>query len=304
MARTVGDVALLLAAIAGDDTADPLACPGLQERTRPAFFPLAPCDLSRLRVAFTPDFGFAPTEAHIRRVFAARMADLQGLFAVLEEATPDCSGTDTAFEVLRGVSFLAAHLADWRERPDLLGPNVRANVEQALGYSGTDIAHAEARQTAIVSALGLVGAFVGVLLVDRWGRRPLIIFSFAGLTLSLLVLAFEPSPVFAVLVVLFGLATLFANMGPGVLDFVYPTEIFPAGLRASATGFGTAISRVGAILAIIVFPGIVQSWGLQRALWLFVAASVVGLVICLFLAPETNGRSLEDISGEVSIGQD
>jgi putative MFS transporter len=85
-------------------------------------------------------------------------------------------------------------------------------------------------------------------------------------------------------------------MGPGVLDFVYPTEIFPSGVRASATGFGTAVSRVGAILTIIVFPALVHSWGLQDALWLFVAASVAGLGICIWLAPETKQQTLEALA--------
>lgn len=150
--------------------------------------------------------------------------------------------------------------------------------------------------SAIVSLLGLVGAMIGVALVDRWGRRPLIIFAFAGLTLLVVVLALVPKPVLAVLVVLFGLATLFANMGPGVLDFVYATEVFPTGLRASAAGFATSVSRVGAILSILVFPGLVHSWGLQKALWLFVAASFAGLVICLLLAPETKRQNLDDLS--------
>ena len=150
--------------------------------------------------------------------------------------------------------------------------------------------------SAIVSALGLLGAVIGVFLVDGWGRRRLIIFSFAALTLLLIALALEPKPALAILVLLFGLATLFANMGPGVLDFVYPTEIFPTGVRAGATGFGTAISRIGAILAILVFPHLVHNWGLQAALWLFVAAAAAGLVICIVLAPETKRRTLEDIN--------
>jgi MFS transporter, putative metabolite transport protein len=150
--------------------------------------------------------------------------------------------------------------------------------------------------SAIVSAFGLVGALVGVCLVDRWGRRPLIIFSFAGLTAMLVALSLQPHPALLLLVVLFGLATLFSNMGPGVLNFVYPTELFPAALRASATGLGTAVSRVGAILAILVFPNLVHSWGLSSALWLFVAAAAAGLVICVLLAPETRRRTLEELS--------
>ncbi|HEY1855819.1 MFS transporter [Acidocella sp.] len=149
---------------------------------------------------------------------------------------------------------------------------------------------------AIVSALGLLGAVIGVFLVDGWGRRKLIIFSFAGLTLMLIALAVEPKPALVILVLLFGLATLFSNMGPGVLNFVYPTEIFPTGVRAGATGFGTAISRVGAILAILVFPRLVHDWGLQAALWLFVVAAAVGLVICIAMAPETKRRTLEELN--------
>jgi MFS transporter, putative metabolite transport protein len=151
--------------------------------------------------------------------------------------------------------------------------------------------------SALVSGLGLIGALLGVTLVDRWGRRPLIIAAFAGLTAMLVALALQPQPEFALLVALFGLATLFANMGPGVLDFVYPTEVFPTSVRAGATGLCTAISRVGAITTVVVLPKIIESFGLTAALWFFVAAGATGLTICLALAPETKGRALEMIAG-------
>jgi MFS transporter, putative metabolite transport protein len=152
---------------------------------------------------------------------------------------------------------------------------------------------------AAVSGLGLIGALIGMTLVDGWGRRKLIILAFAGLTLMLLALAIQPHPALGLLVILFGLSTLFANMGPGVLDFVYPTEIFPSGVRASATGFGTAVSRIGAIITIIVFPALVHNWGLQDALWLFVAAAAAGLGICIFLAPETKQQTLETLASPI-----
>lgn len=155
---------------------------------------------------------------------------------------------------------------------------------------------------AIIALIGLIGAGLGVLLVDKWGRRPLIITAFAGLTAALIVLALDPAPAFAALVILFALAELFANSGPGVLDMVYPTELYPTGVRAAGTGLATAVSRVGAILGIVVFPQLKASWGLGGALWLFVAAGALGLVICIFLAPETRGRTLEEISGPASTG--
>lgn len=148
---------------------------------------------------------------------------------------------------------------------------------------------------AVVSLVGAGGAAIGFGLVDRWGRRPLILLAFTGLTASLVILALAPTPALVALIVLFGLAELFANMGPGVLDFVYPTELFPTSVRAGATGFATAVSRVGAILSILVFPSLLLAWGLGRALWLFAIASVAGLVISAILAPETRGQSLESL---------
>ena len=65
MARTVADLSLMLSAMVSDDARDPLATTvhGRQIRRAKDFTPLPPVDLSRLRVAFTPDFGFAPDRA-------------------------------------------------------------------------------------------------------------------------------------------------------------------------------------------------------------------------------------------------
>jgi len=67
----------------------------------------------------------------------------------VEETTPDCSGTDEAFEVLRAIGFLSGHLEKTRTRPQDVGPNVRANVEEGLRYTAEDVARAMTTQTAI-----------------------------------------------------------------------------------------------------------------------------------------------------------
>ncbi|NKC31518.1 amidase [Falsiroseomonas selenitidurans] len=150
MARNATDAALLLSAMADDDAVDPLAytLPGRRVRggDRDLFPPMA-LDLGTLRVAATPDFGIAPTERHIRDVFASRVAALTPLFGRVEAATPDCRGTDEAFEVLRAASFLSAHAEKVRTRPQDCGPNIIANVEEGLRYSLADYARAASEQT-------------------------------------------------------------------------------------------------------------------------------------------------------------
>lgn len=152
MARTVGDAALMLGVMAHDDPRDPLAytLPGEPVRGRAdRYHPPQAIDLGTLRVAFTEDFGFAPTEQHVRRVFRRRVASLSPLFGATETATPDCTGADEAFAILRAAQFLALHLDTYRTRPQRLGPNVRTNVEEGLGYALADYARAASLQTMI-----------------------------------------------------------------------------------------------------------------------------------------------------------
>jgi Asp-tRNA(Asn)/Glu-tRNA(Gln) amidotransferase A subunit family amidase len=151
MARTVADLALLLSTMVSDDPRDPLATSvhGSTVRRAADFATPAPVDLSRLRVALTPDFGFAPTERHIAEVFAEKTGLFRQVFARAEDATPDCAGADEAFEVLRALGFLAAHQEKVRTRPGDVGPNVRANVDEGLRYSAADVARAMTLQTTL-----------------------------------------------------------------------------------------------------------------------------------------------------------
>ncbi|MBV8871065.1 MAG: amidase [Acetobacteraceae bacterium] len=151
MARTVPDLCLLLAAMVSDDSRDPLATTVHGRRTRRAedFARPDPIDLSRVRVALTPDFGFAPVERHIAEVFAEKTGLFRHVFARADDATPDCAGADEAFEVTRALNFLAQHLDKVRTRPQDVGPNVRANVEEGLRYGAADVARALASQTAL-----------------------------------------------------------------------------------------------------------------------------------------------------------
>ena len=148
MGRTVADAALLLSAMVSDDKRDPLATTihGRPVRHADQFAVPARCDLSSLRVALTPDFGFAPTERHIAEVFADKTALFRDAFAIAEDTAPDCTGADEAFEVLRAVAFLRKHETSMRTRPHDLGPNIHANYDEGLRYSAVDVSRAMGQQ--------------------------------------------------------------------------------------------------------------------------------------------------------------
>ncbi len=144
MARNVADAALLMSAMTGGDGRDPLA--GMRQG-RSAFSPLAELDLSSLRVALTPDFGQAPTERQIADAFAEKTGLFRDCCGRADDAHPDCSGGDEAFEVLRSLGFLSKHAEHVRTRPGDLGPNIHANFEEGLAYSAMDVARAMKAQT-------------------------------------------------------------------------------------------------------------------------------------------------------------
>ena len=146
MARTVPDVALLLATMAADDDRDPLSTTNAAASIG---YPLPELDLASLRVALTPDFGQAPTERHIAEVFAEKTGFFRHLFARAEDTHPDCTGGDESFEVLRALGFLSKHGDHVRTRPDDLGPNIHANFKEGLGYTASDVARAMQLQTQI-----------------------------------------------------------------------------------------------------------------------------------------------------------
>lgn len=151
MTRSVPDLCLLLSTMASDDGADPLATTihGTTVRRPQDFAVPATVDLSALRVAITPDFGFAPTERLVRETFFDKTNLFRHVFAVAEDAAPDCTGADEVFAVLRAVSFLAGMYEGVRDKPDQFGPNVRTNVEEGMRYSALDVARAMHQQTLI-----------------------------------------------------------------------------------------------------------------------------------------------------------
>ena len=141
----------MLSAMMAEDERDPLTATlhGGTLRDRSTYAAPAPVDLSRLRVAMTHDFGFAPIERQVSETFTEKVGLFRSAFARVDETTPDCSGADKSFEVLRSLLFLGRHRQMLREHPDKVGPNVRANIEEGLGYSAEDAARAFALQTTL-----------------------------------------------------------------------------------------------------------------------------------------------------------
>ncbi len=143
MGRGVADVALLLSAMAGEDSVDPLAGPvdGAALRDPEAL------DLGRLKVAVSEDLGVAPVDNVIRTIFRERITLFASAFGACTGRDPDLANAARVFWLLRGVHFIAAYKTHYETARDKLGANVRGGVEAALKMTADDIGWANAEQT-------------------------------------------------------------------------------------------------------------------------------------------------------------
>ncbi|HSW17392.1 MAG TPA: amidase family protein, partial [Ramlibacter sp.] len=141
------DACLQLAATAGPHPGDPLSHP-LDPN---AFLRPAPLDLSRLRVAWTEDFGLCDVDPLVRRAMRARIAAMSGSFAACDEVRFDLGEAHRCFDVLRAEAFLAGMREAYERDPQSLGPNPRANYEMGVRMSLLDSAWAHAEQTRILA---------------------------------------------------------------------------------------------------------------------------------------------------------
>ncbi|WP_282795890.1 amidase [Streptomyces sp. CC224B] len=150
MARSVGDVALLLSAMAGPDPRCPLSL-----ETPPAASFRAPLerDTRGLRVAWAPDLGGrVPVDPDVREVLARQAAVFEALGWRVEEACPDLDGADAVFRVERAHSFALALGAVLDDHRELLKPTVVWNIEEGRKLTAADLAAATAEHTRMLHA--------------------------------------------------------------------------------------------------------------------------------------------------------
>jgi putative MFS transporter len=131
---------------------------------------------------------------------------------------------------------------------------------QLLQALKLDNANMENYGAAAITVLFTVGCFAAVLLVNKLGRRRLLIHSFTWSGLALLLLGLFPHAHFVLIAVFFAAYALFIG-GSQVLQFVYPNELFPTNIRGTAVGLASSLSRIGAAIGTYLVPCFTQRPG-------------------------------------------
>ena len=149
----------------------------------------------------------------------------------------------------------------------------------------------------IVGAVNLVGTVVALLIVDRLGRRPLLLATFSGMAASLVLLAlsihFHFAPVLSLSLVLAYVACFAVGVGPTV--WIIMAEIFPTKVRGRAMSLATISLWMACLLITSTFLTLAKALSISGAFLLYAGLSVAAALFVAWGVPETKQRSLEEI---------
>ncbi len=158
----------------------------------------------------------------------------------------------------------------------------------------------------ILAAVGVgvinVGMTVVALrLLDRAGRRTLLMIGVSGMSISLFALggAFVGgggstlASVVAIASLMLYVASFAVSLGP--IFWLLNAEIYPLGVRSKAAGVGTMANWTFNFIVSLTFLLLIEALGRSGAFWLYGGIGVLTLIFCWTLVPETKGKRLEDI---------
>jgi MFS family permease len=149
----------------------------------------------------------------------------------------------------------------------------------------------------------LPGYFVAAAQMDRLGRRYIQILGFLVMAAAYgsiaLVPAIPKTPL--LFLVIYGVSYFFIEFGPNTTTFVYPAEIFPVDVRATANGISAAAGKVGAFLGAFLFPLILARLHLPGLMGILAIAAVLGALLTIVVLPEPKGLSLEESGGDLDL---
>jgi MFS transporter, putative metabolite transport protein len=161
-------------------------------------------------------------------------------------------------------------------------------VLKAIGLGDSALAGA-----LLGTIIALLGAATGWWLVDRVGRRVILVWPMLGCALALFLVSLgHLLPVWLGTVCFFGYLYSYGIMS--ILPGIYPEEVFPTSIRTSGVGLASSASRVGAAIGTFLLPLSLTHLGLGWSMFIMGLVSLIGGVTSLMWAPETNGGKLTD----------
>ncbi|MFA9191814.1 sugar porter family MFS transporter [Flavobacterium sp. FZUC8N2.13] len=176
--------------------------------------------------------------------------------------------------------------------------NYAQEIFSAAGYGVSDILF----NIVITGLTNLIFTYVGMYLVDRIGRRALMLFGSIGLACIYAILGvcyyFTVTGPAVLFLVIAAIACYAMTLAP--VTWVVLSEIFPVKIRAMAMGVATFSLWTACFILTYTFPLLNNSLGAYGTFWLYGVVCFVGYLFLRIYLPETKGKSLEEIENELT----
>lgn len=246
----------------------------------------------------------------------------KGRWREAREALERIQGADPDFELDEIHSSLTLDQKQGRIR-DLFTPGVRwallvgvglAVLQQFVGINtviyyaptifqsaGVASASSAILATSVVGVVNVLATIVALFLVDKMGRRALLIIGAIGMVIGLILLGiiFAIGPTHASTFTLFALMiyilSFAISMGP--VFWLMSAEIFPMNVRAAGASLCALCNWIANFIVSITFLSLIGAIGSAATFWLYAGIGIFTLTFCIVLVPETKGRTLEQIEG-------
>ena len=152
-----------------------------------------------------------------------------------------------------------------------------------------------------IGSVNLLATLVALKTVDRWGRRPLMLFGYAGLTVLFVVMglcfAFHSHGIHMLVIVLAAIACYAMSLAP--ITWVLIAEIFPNRIRGAAMSIAVTALWIACFVLTETFPVLRANLGAAVTFWIYAGICAFGFVFFKLKLPETKGKSLEQIEKEL-----
>ncbi len=154
--------------------------------------------------------------------------------------------------------------------------------------------------TAGIGLVNVLMTIVAMWLIDRMGRRPLLLIGIGGMIFSLAVLGFVfRGPAggtlawLAVITLMVYVASFAISLGP--IFWLLIAEIYPLRIRGIAEGTAAGVNWAFNFLVSFTFLTLLESLGTSLTFWLYATLAIASWLFSYYLVPETKGRTLEEI---------
>jgi len=173
-----------------------------------------------------------------------------------------------------------------------------------LELSGFKIVSLAILATVSIGVVNAIMTLVAIALIDRVGRRPLMIVGLIGVTISLIAMGitfmFDGMSQYVKWIALASLLIYIGawSVGPRPVFWLLISEIYPTKVRGKAMSLGSLTNWGITWLATLTFLPLVGLIGKTGAFWFYGFFAILTLLLFYFLIPETSGQSLEKIEDD------